>query len=139
MKTDEIRHEGFVESVDGSTVRVRILQASACSGCQAKSLCKVSESKEKLIDVDCDDASSFEVGQKVNVAGTTRQGMRAVMLAFTIPLFMLLLVLIASNALGMSDSVAAAASITVLAIYYLVLFFLRKKIKSKFQFKIITE
>lgn len=136
MIADEFRHEGFVESVDGNTVRVRILQASACSGCQVKSLCKVSESKEKLIDVECSDASRFSVAQKVNVVGTTGQGMRAVMLAFTVPLVLLLAVVIGCSALGLSDGTAAVCALAVLVPYYILLFLMRGRLNRRFQFRI---
>lgn len=136
VMADEFRHEGFVESVDGNMVRVRILQSSACSGCQAKSLCKVSESKEKLIDVECSDASRFAVAQKVDVVGTAGQGMRAVMLAFTVPLLLLLAVVIGCSALGLSDGVAAVCALAVLVPYYIVLFLMRGRLDRCFRFRI---
>lgn len=136
VMADEFRHEGVVESVDGNMVRVRILQASACSGCRVKSLCKVSESKEKLIDVECGDASRFAVAQKVNVVGTTGQGMRAVMLAFTLPLVLLLTVVIGCSALGFSDGTAAVCALAVLVPYYIVLFLMRDRLNRRFRFRI---
>ena len=48
---NNIKHLGIVESIDGSHVRVKILQSSACSSCSAKSHCNVSETKEKIIDI----------------------------------------------------------------------------------------
>ena len=136
VMADEFRHEGVVESVDGNMVRVRILQSSACSGCQVKSLCKVSGSKEKLIDVECSDASRFAVAQKVNVVGTTGQGMRAVMLAFTLPLVLLLAVVIGCSALGCSDGVAAICALAVLVPYYIALFLMRGRLNRRFLFRI---
>ena len=136
VMADEFRHEGFVESVDGNMVRVRILQSSACSGCQAKSLCKVSGSKEKLIDVECSDAFRFAVAQKVYVVGTAGQGMKAVMLAFTVPLVLLLAVVIGSSALGFSDGVAAICALAVLVPYYVALFLMRGRLDRRFRFRI---
>ena len=49
--TDIIKHRGIVENIEGSHVRVRIVQTSACSACSVKGHCNASESKEKLIDV----------------------------------------------------------------------------------------
>lgn len=49
--TDIIKHRGIVENIEGSHVRVRIVQTSACSACSVKEHCNASESKEKLIDV----------------------------------------------------------------------------------------
>ena len=43
----EIRHQGVVDMIDGQTVIVRITQQSACTGCQARSICHAAESKEQ--------------------------------------------------------------------------------------------
>lgn len=48
--TDKIKHLGIVESINGSYLKVRIVQTSACSACSIKGHCSAAESKEKLID-----------------------------------------------------------------------------------------
>ena len=60
--TDIIKHRGIVENIEGSHVRVRIVQTSACSACSVKGHCNASESKEKLIDVFDMKASSYRIG-----------------------------------------------------------------------------
>ena len=45
-----IKHEGIVENIGADHCTVRILQASACSSCSARQLCRSSENKEKVID-----------------------------------------------------------------------------------------
>lgn len=134
--TDDIRHDGFVDSIDGSTVYVRIVQSSACSGCQAKSLCKVSEAKEKVIEVTDADSSELSIGQQVCVVGSMEQGMKAVLLAFGLPLVLLLAVVIVCKSLGVTDGIAAISALTILIPYYLVLLLCRQKLTHKFQFKI---
>lgn len=50
-----IRHEGIIDTVSPHAVVVRILQSSACSGCQVKNICHAADSKEKLVEVSgCD-------------------------------------------------------------------------------------
>jgi positive regulator of sigma E activity len=45
-----IKHDGIVIAVNGDgTVRVRIVQTSACASCKAKAMCASAESKEKEI------------------------------------------------------------------------------------------
>ena len=48
---DVIKHDGVVDSIEGNCIHVRIVQASACAACGAKSLCSAAESKEKIVDV----------------------------------------------------------------------------------------
>ena len=133
----DIRHEGVIDSIDGQKVTVRILQASACSGCQASRICRASESKEKLVEVFSKDVRNLSVGQVVTVAGAESIGVRAVAWAFGLPLLLLLAVLIGAVTVTGSERVAAVASLGVLVPYYIVLFLLRDRFKKDFQFRII--
>ena len=100
--TDIIKHRGIVENIEGSHVRVRIVQTSACSACSVKGHCNASESKEKLIDVFDMKASSYRIGEEVMIYGTTSMGMQAVLLAFGVPFLVLLITLFISKTLNTS-------------------------------------
>jgi sigma-E factor negative regulatory protein RseC len=136
MGTD-IRHEGVIDSIEGQDVIVRITQSSACGGCQARSICHAAESKDKLVEVHCADAGSFDVGQTVTVAGAESLGLKAVTFAFGLPLVLLLAALVTAMAVAGSEKVAAMAALGILVPYYLVLFLFRDRIKKDFQFRII--
>ena len=86
---ESIKHSGVIDKIENRTVYVKIVQVSACSGCQAKSLCRISEMKEKIVEVVVDAPERYSVGQVVTVLGTTSQGAKAVALAFGLPLFIL--------------------------------------------------
>ena len=133
----DIRHQGVVDSIDGQDIIVRITQSSACGGCQARNICRAAESKEKLVEVRCADAGSFDVGQTVTVAGAESLGLKAVTFAFGLPLLLLLAVLVTAVAVVGSEKVAAIAALGILVPYYVVLFLLRDRIKKDFQFRII--
>ena len=134
----DIRHEGVVDSIGGQTVVVRITQSSACGGCQVRNMCRAAESKEKLVEVDMTGAESLSVGQTVTVVAGERMGMTAVLLAFGLPLLLLLIALIAAMRVSGSEKIAAIASIGVLVPYYIVLFLCRGRIKKDFGFRIIV-
>ena len=89
---DIIKHRGIVEKVDGTHITVRIVQTSACAACSAKGLCNASESKEKQIDV-YEVNPSYQIGEEVVLCGTTSMGMRAVLLAFGVPLLIVMIAL----------------------------------------------
>ena len=131
-----IRHEGVVNSIDGQKVTVRILQASACQGCQASRICRAAESKEKLVEVFFKDAGSLSPGQAVIIEGEESMGMTAVLLAFGIPLLLLVIGLVAGFMFSGSEKVAAAAALGILVPYYILLVLLRDRIKKDFQFRI---
>ena len=133
----EIRHDGVVDSVDGQDVMVRIVQSSACAGCQASRICRAAESKERLIPVHCADTSGLHAGQAVTVAGAQSMGMKAVAFAFGLPLLLLLAGMITAMAVTGSEKIAAVSALAVLAPYYIILFLLRDRIGGSFEFRII--
>ena len=133
-KTETIRHEGIVESIGADRLTVRILQASACSSCSARQLCRSSESKEKLIDVR-GHYTALHVGDAVTLIGSVRQGLRASVLAYVIPLVLMLIALFAGSRYG-GDGIGALSALLTLALYYGMLFLLRNRLGRAFEFKL---
>lgn len=132
-----IRHDGVVDSIEGDCIHVRIVQASACAACGAKSLCSAAESKEKIVDVYGADTAIYQVGQKVMVEGATAMGMKAVRLAFLFPLLLLVGAIALTIWLtGGNEALAALAALGVVVLYYLVLFTCRKRLRAEFTFTI---
>ena len=133
-KTETIKHEGIVESIGAGSCQVRILQASACSSCSARSLCRSSESNEKVIEVR-GHYPALHVGDAVTLTGSVRQGLRASVLAYVVPLILMLIALIAGTRLG-GDGIGALAALLTLALYYGVLYLLRDRLGRAFEFEI---
>ena len=133
---DIIKHRGIVEKVDGSHVVVRILQTSACSACSAKGLCNASESKEKQIDV-YEGNPSYRIGEEVVVCGTTSMGMRAVLLAFGIPLLHIFLaVFIAMKITGGNELLSSLIALAAIIPYFIAIYFIKDKLNKTFSFTI---
>ena len=132
--TDIIQHEGIVESIGADSVSVRILQASACSSCSARGLCRSSESKEKLIEAR-GHYPTLKVGDSVVLQGYVRQGLRASMLAYVVPLVLMTIALFGGTHLG-GEAAGALAALLVLTLYYVVLYLLRDRLGRKFEFKL---
>ena len=133
---DIIKHRGIVEKVDGSHIVVRIVQTSACSACSAKGLCNASESKEKQIDV-YEVNPSYQIGEEVMVCGTTSMGMRAVLLAFGVPLIILVLALGVSMKLTSEDALLSSGIALVSVVpYYIAIYFCKDKLNRTFSFTI---
>jgi len=135
-KTNTIRHEGIVESIGTNNCSVRILQASACSSCNARQLCRSSESKEKTVLIK-GNFPTLQVGDSVTLVGTVRQGLHASVLAYVVPLILMLIALFVGTRMG-SDGIGALAALLVLTIYYGVLYLFRNKLSRHFHFKIET-
>ena len=133
---DIIKHRGIVEKVEGSHVVVRIVQTSACAACSAKGLCNASESKEKQIDV-YEVNASYQIGEEVVLCGTTSMGMRAVFLAFGIPMLLLLVALFVTMRVTDGDAlVSSLVALLAVVPYYLVIYFMKDKLNKTFSFTI---
>jgi sigma-E factor negative regulatory protein RseC len=133
---DIIKHRGIVEKVEGSHVVVRIVQTSACAACSAKGLCNASESKEKQIDV-YEVNASYRIGEEVVLCGTTSMGMRAVFLAFGIPMLLLLVALFVTMRVTDGDAlVSSLVALFAVVPYYLVIYFMKDKLNKTFSFTI---
>ena len=133
---DIIKHRGIVEKIDGSHIVVRIVQTSACSACNAKGLCNASESKEKQIDV-YEVNPAYRIGEEVILCGTTSMGMKAVFLAFGIPVFLLLAALFVTMRVTDGDALLSAIVALVAVVpYYAVLYLMKDKMNKTFSFVI---
>ena len=119
--TDIIKHRGIVENIEGSHVRVRIVQTSACSACSVKGHCNASESKEKLIDVFDMKASSYRIGEEVMIYGTTS-------------LVLLITLFISMRLTGGNELRSALVALSALLPYYLIIYVCRNKLSKKFSF-----
>ena len=134
---DTIKHLGRVEHVTKDVVTVRILQASACSGCSAAKLCQSSETKEKLVNIRTRNFQQYEVGQDVMIEGSVKQGLRATLWAYVLPLALVVLVLVVAACTGMNDALAALCSLGVLVVYYIIMYSMRNTFEKKFTFNIV--
>ena len=127
-----------MESVKEGLVRVRILQASACSACKVASKCHTAESKEKIIDVTVEghEAFNWKKGQAVTVCTSGTMAGRGLLLGFGVPLLIMLIVLVATLAAGCSEGMAALLMIVSLIPYYIGLWLFRNRIARTISFQI---
>ena len=133
-----ITHEAVVKQVEREHVVVTILQSSACAGCAARKICNSSEAKVKDVDVQTSDAVNYRVGQEVVLEGRLSDGRRAAMIAYGIPLVLLLIVLVAAIKLTGSDSTGALCALGSVLLYYLIVFlFFRQRLQQQFSFRIM--
>lgn len=132
----KISHAAIIESIEDNCVHVRIVQTSACAACKVSGYCNAAESKEKIVDVFCEDTARYHVGQEVTVSTSGRVAVRALLWGFGVPFVILLAMLLA--VLGVTGSEGKAALFSVLALmpYYGVLWLFRDKMREQLAFAI---
>ena len=137
MKNEEtISHEGIVTKITDDELEIKILAQSACAACHAKSACGMGEQAEKTLTVPRPKDKEFVLNQKVNVRMAIGQGNKAAVLAYLLPIILLLAVLFVCIGLGLGEGLSAIISFISLVPYYIVLYIRRDKLKRQFEYTI---
>lgn len=131
--SESIHHKGVVERIEGGVVYVRIVQQSACAGCHAQAMCSAADKKDKIIEVP-DHSATFREQEEVWIEGQSSMGLKAVFLAFVVPLILLLAAIIAGSALRWEETASGLTSLMLLCFYYGILYLRRDKLKKRFIF-----
>jgi len=133
MSEETVSHEGIVTQINGDEIQVKIIQESACAACHAKSACTVVDQAEKYLTVPRPEGREIHLFQKVNVVMKVGQGNKAAVLAYLIPIVVLLAVLFLCLGLGLSEGLSALLGIAALIPYYTILYLRRDKLKKRFE------
>lgn len=131
-----IEHTGTIVGKDGDTLKVEILNNSACGACSAASLCSAVEMKKKVVDVDASASKKeYRVGDVIAFVGEEGMGVRAVLVAYVAPLLLMVAGLLLARWAGCGDAGCAAAALAPLVPFYLTLWLFRGKIDRTFKFR----
>lgn len=138
-RIDRVDHEGKVVEITADTISVEIINKSACAACHAKGVCAASEAASKIIEIPYTIetlSQDFEVGETVNVSLRPSLGMRATILAYGVPLVLLLAIIIAASKCGLNELWTGLCGIIGVAAYYAVLALFRNRLSRVFTFTI---
>lgn len=133
---DTISHEGIITKITDDELEIKILAQSACAACHAKSACGMGEQAEKILTIPKPKGQTFQLNQRVSIKMTINQGNIAAVLAYLIPIIVLISVLFVCLSLNLGEGISALISIGALIPYYIVLYLRRDKLKKKFEYSI---
>ena len=133
---EEVAHKGKVVKMTPQVTTVAILQHGACSQCHAAGLCGMSDLAEKTVEVPTDPYAFYGVGDEVEVLLKASMGMKAVWLAYFIPLLVLLAVVLTLSALHVGEVITGISALVAVGLYYLLLYLFRDKLKNEYVFTI---
>jgi len=134
--SDKISHRGRIVQITPDTTIVEIISEAACSSCHSKKLCSLSESSVKRIEVPSCGWQNFAEGDEVDVQMELSMGAKAVVLVYAIPLIIMVAVLFVMILAGCSELSSGLAALASLAVYQLILFLLRGRLRNEMAFKI---
>ena len=132
----EISHTGRIVSVDGRTATVEIVSRSACASCHAAGLCTASEAAVKRITVKLSPADDYATGEEVLVLLRGSMGAKAVLLAYAVPLFILMILVVSLSFTDVHELAAGAAGLGGVAVWYLILYRFRDRLEREYDFYI---
>ena len=131
---EEIIHPGKILEITPTQILVGIEAQSACSSCHASALCGLSESEQKIISVPASLKDNYGTGEEVDVVLKASMGHKAVWLAYCIPLVVLITVMFTALKTGASELAAAGLGICGTAVYYFVIWLLRDRLRTEYNF-----
>ena len=136
VQTDMIKHDGIIIALnEDGTALVRIIQTSACAACKAKAMCASAESAEKEMTVVLLGDEQWAVGNEVEVMVQQKMGWKAVVLAYLLPFFVMLAVMLIGNAIwAVREEILGTVALCAMAMYYLVLGLFKDKLQKEFSF-----
>ena len=133
---NEIRHQAKVIETTTELTTVEILVSAACSECHAKGRCAMSETQEKVISLPTDPYADYNVGDQVQLCTKMSMGMKAVWISYVIPLAILMILILSLSAVFESETLTGLVSVGGVALYYLVIWLLRRRLNNEFVFYI---
>ena len=135
MIKKQVEHEGFIASICGNTLTVRIEAPSACGGCAAHGYCMPFANKDRDIRVEAF-SGDFVSGERVKVVMLQSSGMWALCMGYVIPFVVVLATLVVVYHISGSELVSGLTSLLVLIPYYLILKMFNPKISKSFGFTV---
>ena len=133
---EQVMHTGKVVSMTPKTTTVQIVSHSACSECHAAGLCGLSEYTEKAVEVPTSPSATYGVGDEVQVVLKASMGFKAVWIAYFLPLVVLLAITLGLIALGVPEVVSGLAGLGAVALYYLIVWLRRDRLRNEYVFTI---
>lgn len=131
-----ICREGVIRAIDGDSLQVEVIVSSACSGCHAKSICIPSDRRQEIITVKNTLHENYQIGETVELLLETSAGNKAVVLAYVLPLIVLLLLLFGCYTLTHKELLSVGVSVLGVCIYYLILKSAGKTVERGIEFGI---
>jgi sigma-E factor negative regulatory protein RseC len=134
-----VEHEGVITAISKDVISVEIISKSACSACHAKGMCSASDMKNKVVDVPLTTyliTEDYKVGERVMVTLEESLALNAVLLAYGVPLVLLIISLVGLSSFVESELVVGLSSIAIITIYYIILYFLKEKLERVYNFTI---
>lgn len=135
--TGTITHTGTVVKVTAGSVCVKVGDgADKCGGCSVKFMCKTSGDDSDIIEVPLKSSSRFVGGEQVKLTLSDNKQYSATLIALVLPCIALVLGVVAANLAGLDEGLCALSGLALTAVYFGVLYVMRRNVDRKFTWTI---
>jgi sigma-E factor negative regulatory protein RseC len=128
----KIKHAGTVVNIDKNLISVEIISLSACASCKSKSMCRMSDSKEKIIEVLVTNPEAYNIGESVNIVMQEQLGLKAVFLAYVMPFLVCVATLFGLSLMFDNELIYGGGAVFAAMLYYFALSQFSEKISKEF-------
>jgi len=120
--TETIEHTGNIIRTESDRVFVSIYSKSVCSKCDVRGSCNsLSGTSEKIFEISVKENHNYILGQKVRLSISTRTGNNGVLIAYILPLILMISGMIVSDSLFHKEGITAITALLILIIYFIIL------------------
>lgn len=133
-----IRQSATVMLVTPSEIEVEVCRPEACAACKAKSVCSEGGGEGKRMTL-INDGQGYAVGEQITLVMRRSSGLKAVLIAYLVPVFLIVAALLIFQAMQVKDIIAAMATLGILGLYFLIVRLLRGRINRELTIEIEKE
>lgn len=133
-----IRQSATVIRVDAAEIEVEVCRPEACAACKAKSVCSEGGGEGKRMTL-VNDGQGYRVGEQIQLVMRRSAGLKAVIIAYLVPVVLVVAALLIFQATPMSDTTAALLTLGILVLYFVIIRLLRGRINNQLTIEIEKE
>ena len=132
------KDDGVITFIQGDSISVRVLQKDSCSSCMVAAFCEKTSKNGKNLTIKQNNASQYNVGEKVSILTPQNKVLNAIRLAFLYPTLLIIVVCLFQYLFfPLNDIMLALICVGFIVLYFIILYLNRNK--SLFNFSIFIE
>ena len=133
-----IRQSATVIRGEAAEIEVEVCRPEACAACKAKSVCSEGGGEGKRMTL-VNDGQGYRVGEQIQLVMRRSAGLKAVVIAYLVPVVLVVAALLIFQATPMSDTTAALLTLGILVLYFVIIRLLRGRINNQLTIEIEKE
>lgn len=136
MSAGTIRQPATVTRVTSSEIDVEVCRPEACQGCKAHKMCHMEEDGKGKSMTLINDGQGYYEGEQVMLVMRRSSGLKAALIAYLIPVVLLIATLLICQSAGETEIVSAVITLSVLVLYFIGVRLLRGRLNREFSIEI---